>query len=309
MTDHRRTIGDIDLLAYADGLLDTDPERKAAVAAYLLQHPAEAAKVRDYIDQNHAIRRLYDPVLAEAVPERLWAVLERGPKKALGQVARTMIAASLLLVAGFVGWMLGQRGQPEPWAVQDFVKQAMTTYGHAALMSDADADSVLQKAVQPLDWLSEQIAVPVQAPDLTPQGFTLVEKQLLSAHGPQVAQVTYTDPGGRRLSLFLRTRWQEEAEQFHFVENEGVTMVYWLEGPLVYALVGKLDRQEMAVMVQALRRSRHHQPAGAGAQMNTRMIPEVIQTAPEIATIGSSWPVPHVPISQPSTEPRVTQRD
>lgn len=287
MTDHRRTIGDIDLLAYADGLLDTDPERKAAVAAYLREHPAEAAKVRDYIDQNHAIRRLYDPVLAEAVPERLWAVLERGPQKTLGQVARTMIAASLLLAAGFVGWMLGQHGQPEPWAVQDFVQQAMTTYGHAALMSDADADSALQKAMQPLGWLSEQIAMPVQAPDLTPQGFTLVEKQLLTAYGPQVAQVTYTDPDGRRLSLFLRTRWQEGAPQFRFVDNEDITMVYWLEGPLVYALVGKLDRQEMAVMVQVLRRSMHHQPAGTGAQMNTRMVPEVIQTAPEITTIGN----------------------
>jgi anti-sigma factor RsiW len=285
MTDHRRTIGDIDLLAYADGLLDTDPERKAAVAAYLRKHPAEAAKVRDYIEQNHAIRRLYDPVLAEAVPERLWAVLERAPQKTPGQVARTMIAASLLLAAGFVGWMLGQHGQPEPWAVQDFVKQAMTTYGRSALMSDAD--SALQKAMQSPGWLSEQIAMPVQAPDLTPQGFTLVEKQLLTAYGPQIAQVTYTDPDGRRLSLFLRTRWQEEAPQLRFVDNEDITMVYWLEGPLVYALVGKLDRQEMAVMVQALRRSMHHQPADTGAQMNTRMVPEVIQTAPEITTIGN----------------------
>jgi anti-sigma factor RsiW len=193
--------------------------------------------------------------------------------------------------------------------VQDFVKQAMTTYGHAALMSDAGADTVLQKAVQPLDWLSEQIAVPVQAPDLTPQGFSLVEKRLPTAHSPQVAQVTYVDPSGRRLSLFLRTRWQEEAPQFHFVKNEGVTIVYWLEGPLVYALVGKLDRQEMAAMVQALRRSRHHQPAGTGAQMNMRMVPEVIQTAPEITTIGNSWPAPHVPISQPSPESRVTRMD
>ena len=309
MTDHRHTIRDIDLLAYADGLLDTDPERKAAVAAYLRKHPAEAAKVRDYIDQNDAIRRLYDPVLAEPVPERLQAVLAHGPEKTLGHVARAVLAASLLLAAGFAGWMIGQGGQSELWPGQDFVKQTMTTYWHSAVTSDTDRDSALQEAIRPLDWLSEQIAAPVQPPDLSPQGFTLIEEQLLSANGPQIAQVTYADPEGRRLSLLLRTRWQEEVPQFHFAENEGVTMVYWLEGPLVYALVGQLDRQEMAVVVQALRRSLRHQPQGAVPPVNTRVVPEVRQIAPEITTIGNTLPAPHAPLAPPPAEPRVTQMD
>jgi anti-sigma factor RsiW len=220
-----------------------------------------------------------------------------------------VIAASLLLAAGFVGWMIGQGGQPDLWSVQDFVKQAMMMYGHTASISDADADSALQQAMQPLGRLSEQIVVPVQAPDLTPQGLTLVEKQLFTAHDPQIAQVTYTDPEGRRLSLFLRTRWQEEAPQFHFAEHEGVTMVYWLEGPWVYALVGKLDRQEMSVMVQVLRRSMHHEPAGTMPRRNTRRIPEALPTASESTTIGDFRPAPYIPISQPSPEPRVTQMD
>lgn len=309
MTDHRHTIRDIDLLAYADGLLDTDPERKAVVAAYLRKHPAEAAKVRDYIDQNDAIRQLYDPVLAEPIPERLQAILEHGPEKTLGHVARAVIAASLLLAAGFVGWMIGQRGQSELWPGQDFVKQTMTAYGHSSVTSDTDRDNALQEAMQPLDWLSEQIAVPVQPPDLTPQGFTLVEKQLLTANGPQIAQVTYADPDGRRLSLFLRTRWQEEVSQFHFAENEDVTMVYWLEGPLVYALVGQLDRQEMAVVVQALRRSIRQRPQDAVPLVNTRVVPEALQIAPEIATIGNTLSAPHAPPTPSPAEPRVTQMD
>ena len=57
MTDRHHSIREIDLLAYADGLFDTDPGRKAEVEAYLREHPEEAARVRDYADQNDKIRR------------------------------------------------------------------------------------------------------------------------------------------------------------------------------------------------------------------------------------------------------------
>ena len=76
MTDHRPAVRAIDLMAYADGLLDADPERKAEVETYLRQHPEEDARVRDYAAQNDAIRRLYRPVLSAPVPERLRAALD-----------------------------------------------------------------------------------------------------------------------------------------------------------------------------------------------------------------------------------------
>lgn len=303
MTDHRHAIHDVDLLAYADGLLDADPRRKAEVEAYLRQHPEEAARVRDYTEQNDAIRRLYSPVLAEPVPERLWAVLDARDRRALGAVARAVIAAGLILAAGFTGWVIGQRGQSEPWPLPAFVKQAMTAYERSHLVAGPDSGYALDHAtaetIQPLDWLSHQMAVPLQPPDLTPQGFTLVEQRLVAADGPQVAQVTYATPGGRRLSLFLRTRWQDETTQVRFAENDGVTMVYWLEGPLVYALVGQLDRQEMVDVVQTLRTSMRHQPQGDMPQINAAAAPEATQIAPEMEPLGDALLAPEVTPTQP----------
>src|SRR3546814_5054695 len=68
---HRQPIGEIDLLAYADGLLDDDPGRKAEVENYLQARPVEASRLRDYTQQNEEIRKLYGLAMAEPVPDRL----------------------------------------------------------------------------------------------------------------------------------------------------------------------------------------------------------------------------------------------
>jgi anti-sigma factor RsiW len=292
MTDHRSAVRDIDLMAYADGLLDADPKRKAEVETYLRQHPEEGARVRDYVAQNNAIRRLYSPVLSEPVPERLQAVLdERRRGWALGPVARAAIASGLILVAGFTGWVIGQRGQSEPWPMPALVEQMLMTDKQPYFISSSDSDRNLDQAMKettrPLDWLSHQIAVSLQLPDLTSQGFTLVEKRLVSSNDPQAVQVIYATSSGRRLSLFLRTRWQDETPQFRFAEKDGVMMVYWLEGPLAYALAGQLDRQEMVEVVQTLRASMRHQPQGTVSQIapetappGTLLVPQVTPTQP-----------------------------
>ena len=50
------TISERDLHAYADDLLDEG--QCAAVEAYLVERPAEAARVADYRRQNRLLRRL-----------------------------------------------------------------------------------------------------------------------------------------------------------------------------------------------------------------------------------------------------------
>ena len=189
MTAQRHSIHEIDLLAYADGLLGMDPGRKAEVEAYLQKHPKVAVRVRDYTEQNDEIRRLYSPILAEPVPERLQAILANRPRRLVGQVARAALAASLLLAAGFTGWWIGKSGQPDPWQGQDFVAQALTTYVRPSPASDSIPDLALQGANQPFDWLAQQLTMPLQPPDLTPQGFRLIDKHLMTANGPQTAQV------------------------------------------------------------------------------------------------------------------------
>jgi anti-sigma factor RsiW len=109
-------ISEIDLLAYADGLLD-DPRRLEAVLAFLDANPAEAERIDAYIEQNREMRRLYDPVFHEPLPEHLLAILERGgDHHPARHWLRTAAGAAALLAAAAAGWLLGQERVEAPVA-------------------------------------------------------------------------------------------------------------------------------------------------------------------------------------------------
>jgi anti-sigma factor RsiW len=59
-------VTEAELHAWVDGQLA--PARRAAVDAYLSQHPAEAARLQAYRAQNAGLRALFQPVLDEPVP-------------------------------------------------------------------------------------------------------------------------------------------------------------------------------------------------------------------------------------------------
>ena len=50
------------------------PARRAEVDAYLAEYPEDAERVRAYQAQNLAIKALFDPVLAEPLPDNLHAL-------------------------------------------------------------------------------------------------------------------------------------------------------------------------------------------------------------------------------------------
>lgn len=129
MSDRFREIGELDVLAYADGLLDGDAVRKAAVEAYLADHPDLAEDVAVHRRQNDEIRRRFESKLAEPVPDRLYAALSGdrsgGAWKAASRVAAV---AALALLAGFSGWLLGDvtdRGGADP--VSTFVQAVVAS--------------------------------------------------------------------------------------------------------------------------------------------------------------------------------------
>ncbi len=108
-------LSDGELHAYVDGALA--PDRAAAVARFLADHPEEAARVAAWRAQAEAIRALYAPVLAEPVPERLRAAAAAPPRRAgLGLSAapwgRVAAGIVLLVVGSASGWLLRDRVGP-----------------------------------------------------------------------------------------------------------------------------------------------------------------------------------------------------
>lgn len=236
MTRRPEPIQEIDLLAYADGLLEADVARKAEVEHYLSEHADAEEFVAEISAQNDDIREHYGSLLSEPVPEHLTAVLSSEPahpvRRVLSQVAALV---ALLLAATTGGWLLGQKSQDAQWQLSDFVERA-ATFHHAATIEAASPAAGGERMLQPLGWLNQRISLELVAPDLTTDGFNLVAKELLGPEDDPMVRLVYQSGDSTTINLFLRPRWEGAGSGVGKADAEDVAVRYWLDGPLAFAM-------------------------------------------------------------------------
>lgn len=266
MTTHDPAIDDATLHAYVDGQLG--PERAAAVADWLLQHPQEAQQVLAWRQQREALQGLRREWLHEPVPDHLHAPLRQAahaptPQRPWAQA----LAAAVLLAVGLGGgwgghaWWAAHRSAPEATAqaapVPRFVRDAAIAYAvyqpekrHPVEVAADQQDHLVQ-------WLSRRLGQPLKLPSLADQGLHLVGGRLLPAgeatgNGPLArAQFMYEDAAGARLTLYVSTGTQSADVPAGFrltqqAQNGQTTRsLYWIDGPFGYALSGPFDEQRL----------------------------------------------------------------
>jgi anti-sigma factor RsiW len=264
-------IGEIDLFAYADGLLEGDALRRAEIERYLASDPEAAAHVAEIQGQNREIREAYGGALAQPVPDRLMAVLAQPPRRQGRRFAWASAAAALLVAAVGAGWLAGQRDDPDRWALEEFARSAAAQHQVSQHQVSATASGVQPAAsvagagTEPLAWLNERLALEIKAPDLIEEGFALVGKSRVGLSDDGSVQLVYRNDDGALLSLFLRPRWEERSNPMEVVRSEGVAVHYWLDGPLAFALASNAqgtDTERLARAVhEAVGRSRLTDPA------------------------------------------------
>jgi anti-sigma factor RsiW len=185
----------------------------------------------------------------------------------LGLAMGAASIAVLVLASGIGGWMLSDRyGQPEPEAPAfTFTQQALNAHleysSHAQHRVEFDAEQENRFLL----WLSERLGQPVQAPNLADLGFTLVGGRLLPAAGQAAAQLTYENPDAQRITLDIRRSPSGAAHEgtVNFTHQGDLSTVYWVDGPLAYALGGELDREQLFAIAKIVQQQRAvpHLPA------------------------------------------------
>jgi anti-sigma factor RsiW len=243
------TITEADMHAYVDGAL---PEtRRAEVEAYLASRPQEAARVKAYRQQNEELRRLFEPVLDEPMPERLQTTLTARRKLSPMSYAA---AVAWITLGGVIGWQLGSM-QSGPANSSAFAKRA--AIAHVVYSPEvrhpvevgADQETHLVK------WLSKRLGVDLKVPHLGDLGYTLVGGRLLPGDNGPVAQFMYQDAKGLRLTLYVRTNPEHVHETaFRFAKENNVAVFYWLDGRLGYALSAEIDKTELLRVATAVYR-------------------------------------------------------
>ncbi|HEX9178967.1 MAG TPA: anti-sigma factor [Burkholderiales bacterium] len=239
-------ISEHDLHAYADGELD--PARTAAVEAHLAADHGASQRVAAWRRQKEALHALFDPVLAEPVPQRL---LE--PPRARPPMLRMAAVVAWLVVGGAAGWALrGMGPAPVPHAVP-LAHQAAVAHAVYAPEVRHPVEVGADQEQHLVAWLSKRLGAQVKAPHLNELGYSLVGGRLLPAAEGPAAQFMYQDAEGRRVTLYVRTDARDNQETaFRYARESGVSVFYWVEGSLGYALSAELDKGELLRVAQAV---------------------------------------------------------
>ncbi|MCC9625534.1 hypothetical protein LPB41_28000 [Thalassospira sp. MA62] len=323
-------IGEIDLLAYADGSLKNDPLRMAEVEHYLQDNPDANARVAAFRAQDAEIRRLYDPVLDEPIPERLRAALDPVSRQWLPGLMRGAVAATVLVVTGMSGWYVGKMSTDQPiWQRDSVVLSTISNYqdglgasslgaaqnmgiSSAALQAsgvngsaNASGNTGAAKDLSSTSWLSEHVALQMRLPDLSQQGFKMVGNQTIETDNGNAVRVRYSNGNGQNIVLMLHPRWRSGASDIEIEQQQGISVASWADGPLAYGLASDGGTQvvfDLARRIRAaMREPQTTEPALSsdhngftGGQSSERAMPDIL--VPD--TVMSPQVSPNLPMTE-----------
>ena len=247
-----RHISEIELHALVDGEL-TGKER-AEAEALLAGAPTEQTLARDFRDLNQALRARYSGRLEEPVPPAMLEALGRMPRRLSTSAKRRWpLAAALLiaLTAGLAGYLARGFVAGAPRTESSFVLNAIGA--HSVYLPEvrhpvevkADEEHLIR-------WLTRRVGAPIRAPSLVDRGWKLMGGRLLPDLGLPAAQFMYEDAAGRRLTLYIRKETGLNNTSFQFAERDGLGSFYWIDRPLAYALAGRLSREELMGLADAV---------------------------------------------------------
>lgn len=235
-----------DLHALVDDRLDAT--RRRELEAMLGEKPGLNAHVDAWRAQNRLLHQAFDAVLDEPIPARLLA-----PPGGRRMPLRVAAALGWLAIGGLLGFYA--RGPLDdastPHALARDAALAHAVYAPEVrhpVEVGADNEAHL------VAWLSKRLGTELNPPRLDALGFELVGGRLLPGTDGPVAQFMYQDAAGRRLTLYVRTDKDHGTTSFRYAEEGPVSVFYWLDGRLGYALSGELRKQELLQLATAVYR-------------------------------------------------------
>lgn len=250
MTGQRR-VSELELHALVDGELT----REEADEVETLLAPSELALAREFRDLNDALKARYADRLTDPVPAGIAkraARLGRGRSRLVGWLARA--ASGIFVVAAFgIGGYLARPLLDGPHAPDtSFVATAVAA--HVVYVPEVRHPvEVKADEAHLVRWLTKRVGADVRAPSLVGEGWKLMGGRLLpDQEGHPAAQFMYEDGSGRRMTLFVRKETGRNNTSFRFYERNGCNSFYWIDQPLAYALSGRVSREELLRLADAV---------------------------------------------------------
>jgi anti-sigma factor RsiW len=243
-------VSDEDLSSYLDGGLE--PLRRAQVEAAIRADPHLARTVAAYRAQEEDLREMAAAVLEEPVPEHLLNVVRRARRPSWRPPLRQIMQlAAALLVGVALGWLLQTSLQPrDDNLLEPFIRQAVLS--HELFEANEELDTLRESESRLLQEVRSPFQTPIRIPQLLganyrPVLFRSVEGRV----GPGV-ELAYADAEGALTSLLIRQHSARDDVPVRFREVGGRSVLYWLDGPLLYVLVGVGGEDQLRDMARSV---------------------------------------------------------
>ncbi len=234
-----------DLQAFVDDRLT--PDRRAEVEAHLAREPEAAERVAAYREQNAQLRAHFNPVLDEPIPQRLTMLAPRR------RFLRFAMAAGWLLLGSALGWSASFLVAEDPSRSGTLARRAAIAHAVYSPEVRHPVEVGADQQEHLVRWLSKRLGADLRPPVLTDNGYELVGGRLLPGDRGAVAQFMYQESKGRRLTLYVsRMNVSQGDTAFRFTRENGVSVFYWVDGSLGYALSGDLPKQDLLGVATAV---------------------------------------------------------
>ena len=241
MSTRDTSMSDEDLHAYIDGELD--PGRRAAIEAYLADHPEEAARFAAYREQQDALHRAFDPVLDESIPPGMM----RQPRDVgwswLSHAAAVLVG---ILVGAAGSWWVVTGDSEQAEQSHEFAARAVVAHAVYTPEVRHPVEVWAGERTHLVKWLSKRLGASVVVPTLAGSGFELVGGRLLPGHKVPVAHFMYENEAGERVTIYMRTFGGEGAEiSFHYRRDDDIGVFYWVNKGMGYAIAGQMEKESL----------------------------------------------------------------
>lgn len=243
------------LHAYVDGQLDS--AGKHDVEELLANSPEAREQVNDYRQINEMLRQLYDPMLEEPVPPLLHVGLQ--PKAQFSRYGRYLVqsaAAMALLAIGIVGGFYLGATQTELVASADH--EAENVVAEAVMAYTVYTPEVRHPVEVPGDqrehlvgWLSKRMGRKLVAPNLDSLDMKLLGGRLLASDDGPGALLMYENDQGKRVILYACLT-DESSSAFRFAQQDKVSVYYWVENSVTYAIAGEMQRDSLLPVAESV---------------------------------------------------------
>jgi anti-sigma factor RsiW len=273
--NYKTPVSEDELHSLLDGELPA--AKRDATVARLENDDQAAATLQAWRLQRDALRALHSEVIAEPIPPALLraALQFETAQRQVSQWWRLGGMAAGVVLSFGMGWLAnGQLTRMHAGSAatvaraqtgREFARQASVAHAvfspevrHPVEVAAAQQDHLVQ-------WLSKRLGRPLKVPNLAQQGYELVGGRLLPGDEGARAQFMFQNPGGERVTLYVGsingkpatdgkpgTELSQKETAFSFSSDGPVPGFYWVDQGFGYALAGKLPRETLMKLAEAV---------------------------------------------------------